>query len=62
MPSTTASCAVTFGVGSLSGGCTLGSNQECLDNEPSDPAEGEARALSLNYAFAEAELGDSGSV
>ena len=49
--------AVTFGVGSLSGGCTLGSNQECLDNEPSDPAEGEARALSLNYAFAEAELG-----
>ena len=49
--------AVRFGVGSLSGGCTLNSDQECMDNEPTTPDEGQERRLSLNYAFAEAEIG-----
>ena len=49
--------AVRFGIGSISGGCTLSPSQECMDDTPASSDEGRERQLSLNYAFAEAEIG-----
>ena len=49
--------AVRFGIGSLSGGCTLSDESECVDDWSGAQKESDEQRLSLNYAFAEAEIG-----
>jgi len=49
--------AVRFGIGSLSGGCTLSDESECVDDWSGAKKKSDEQRLSLNYAFAEAEIG-----